>query len=215
MHNNKQPAPYLKNLALVLGGAALGAGAMYVAAFPATITLTMPSPPVSYYGVTIGSTKNEVGYKLGYPTKVMTPFRDDPDRPGWKVSDDLDVNESGNIDMSDPSPGRALEEFHKWRYIKGNGWVDVEFDTDKNRLLSISCMDSSDGPRTGCQQLAGIRAGTSEADLRDKLGKPTKEDITSVFKFMEYSHMGLRFMLDKSGVYLITLAKPIGATTKK
>lgn len=174
-----------------------------------------PRQPYSYYGLVVGSTKAEVGYKLGYPTKVMTPFRDDPDQPGWKISDDLEVNKSGNIDKNNPSPGRALEQFDKWRYVNGNDWVDVEFDASNKKLLSVSCLGSTDGPRSGCQQLAGVAIGTSEADLLEKLGKPMKEEITAVFKSMDYSNIGLRFMLDKQGVYLMSLSAPAVPTTRK
>lgn len=215
MEDEPHKSAFAKYISLIGFGAAIGAGLVY-AAFSIPLRED-PSPPhvTSYYGVEIGSSKKEVGYKLGYPSKVMTPFRDDPDQPGWKVSDDLDVDKSGNIDNNDPSPGRALEQFDKWRYVKGTDWVDVEFDGTSKNLSSISCMGSTDGPRSRCQQLAGVGIGTSEAELRKKFGQPLKEDITAVFKFMDYSHKGLRFMLDKRGVYLLTLSKPLGFQTKK
>jgi len=164
----------------------------------------------SYYGVKLGSSKNEVGYVLGYPSAVQGPLRPDPQHKDWQISDELKVNESGDLEgtPSDPPGGSALKKFDEWHYDFPPDRVSVQFDQVKKTATSITCMQHEDRGDSKCRPILGATVGSSEAEVVKALGPPEHEGLDGVFKTMDYPSLGIQLMLTKSHVYLIRKSAP-------
>ena len=167
----------------------------------------------AYYGVKFGASKDEVGYVLGYPSSVQSPFRPDPTHKGWKLSDALKINRNGNLegspDADEPPGGLALKKYDSWNYDLPPDRVTVDFDTDKKTAARITCMDvGAEGQKSKCRPVLGITVGSSEEDVLKALGTPEHQSIDGIFKTMSYPSLGLELKLTRTHVYLVVKTAP-------
>lgn len=167
------------------------------------------SDPMTYYAK-LGSTKDEVGYRMGYPQSVQGPWRDDP-KGGGQISDDLPVNSNGDLEgtPSNPPGGTALAAHDDWHYKIAPNQVDVQFDPATKRLSSVSCSQQDEKQQSKCRPLFGVTIGSTEEALIAALGTPEKQDLTGIFKMAEYPSKGAVFMLTKGRVYRLTKYVPV------
>jgi len=164
----------------------------------------------SYYGVKLGSSKNEVGYNLGYPSSVQGPYRPDPMKRGWQVSDAFKLTKTGDVEGTplELPGGSALKKYDEWNYDFPPDQVTVTFDADKKTATSVRCLKLKDDRGSRCRAILGVTIGSSEADVVKALGSPERQEITGVFKSMQYQALGIELMLAKRRVYLITKTLP-------
>lgn len=164
----------------------------------------------SYYDVRLGDSKEEVGYKLGYPSSVQGPYRPDPNHEGWQLSDDLKVNKNGDLEGApdDPPGGSALQKFDEWHYDLPPDRITVHFDENRKTASEVTCQSWKTNSASKCRPILGVSVGSSEQQVREKLGPPERENITGIFKEMSYPSLGISLMLTKGEVYLIKKTRP-------
>jgi hypothetical protein len=56
-----------------------------------------------------------------------------------------------------------------------------------------------------CRTLAGISTGASEEDVIERLGKPSKEDLSGGVERLYYKDLHIAFHLEKKHVYMLLL----------
>jgi hypothetical protein len=164
----------------------------------------------SYYGVKLGSSKNEVGYALGYPAEVQGPFGPDPKGGKYPVSNSLKLTKNGEVEGTPPSlpPGSALEEYDEWHYSFGPDRVTVGFDPASRTAISVTCTKWKGDSGSKCRPILGVSTGSLEADVVSALGPPETQKLTYIWKNIAYQSLGLNLMLTKGKVYSMSKTLP-------
>ena len=164
----------------------------------------------SYYGIKLGSSKNEVGYALGYPAEVQGPFGPDPKGGKYLVSNSLKLTKAGEIEGTPPSlpPGSALQKYNEWHYRFGLDIVSVTFEPTNGTAIQVTCTKEGGLWGSKCRPILGVSNGSSETQVVDALGTPQQQSITGIFKTMTYPSLGLTFMLTEGRVYLLSKTLP-------
>lgn len=158
----------------------------------------------SFGGVTLGDTRGEVRYKRGAPPVVYgTP------QPGEAVVHGYFTDPTKNPANALPD-GTDTETFSTWAYSNNdtlNPHFDVTFDAKSGRVASIGCVDQSDPPTSYCERVAGLGIWDPEGRIISLLGAPTQQSIDekSSVKTMEYSDIGLAFLLKRQRIFAIYL----------
>jgi hypothetical protein len=155
-------------------------------------------------GVTLGDSRGEVRYKRGDPPVVYgAPL------PGESV-----VHGYFTDPKTDPAnalpEGTDTDTFPTWAYSNNatmNPHFDVTFDAKSGRVAKIDCVDQSDPPTSYCDRVAGLGIWDAEGRITSLLGAPTQQSIDekSGVKTMDYSDIGLVFLLKRQRVFAIYL----------
>jgi hypothetical protein len=155
-------------------------------------------------GVTLGDTRGEVRYKRGEPPVVYgTP------QPGEPVVHGYFTDARKNPANALPD-GTDTDTFPTWAYSNNdnlNPHFDVTFDAKSGRVATIDCVDQSDPPTSYCDRVAGLGIWDPEGRITSLLGAPTQQTIDekSSVKTMEYSDIGLAFLLKRQRIFAIYL----------
>ena len=171
-----------------------------------------------YRDITIGASRKEVLYRLGYPESVLGPSVVVSDSeakakgtwPGsWQPVYYTDPKHEPNESMPD---GKVIDDFDEWVY--GDGPQDFTVGFSADRVRSLTCMDDSPSrASTNCNAVAGVSIGDSEERVRQLLGKPTRYKYDGVTKTISYDDIGLEFVLTKGRVYMITVKDGMGGVS--
>jgi len=168
-------------LVALIGGASLLAFTAYT---------NRSTAQTSYYGVALGMTKDEVRYELGQPSNVTTPGDLTGAKPWERYSEVVPV---GKI------PGdKQVEDYHSWSY-DGPPRIDIDFDTASGKVISVGCYAGD----AHCNNVLTLSDGTSEHDVVERLGDPSKEQIDGATKIMSYRKLNLELYLTKEKVYMV------------
>jgi hypothetical protein len=157
-------------------------------------------------GLALGDTRGDIRYKLGVPPVVF---------------DKAEAGETGigaYYTSTDPEkdPVNALPEgadinsYPIWSYTYGPSpgpHVDLTFDASTGRISKISCIDSSDPPTSYCGRIVGAGIGDPEFRIAALFGSPLRQSIDdrSGVKTMDYSDIGVLFLLARQRVYGISV----------
>jgi hypothetical protein len=166
----------------------------------------------SFGGVSLGDSRGGVRYKRGDPPVVYT----EP-KAGESVVHGYYTDPKKNPNNALPD-GTDTDTFPTWAYSNNdnlNPRFDVTFDVKSGRVAKVDCVDQSDPPTSYCDRVAGLGIWDAESRITLLLGAPTQQaiDETSGVKTMNYSDIGLAFMLKRQrifGIYLYgTERKPL------
>ena len=156
-------------------------------------------------GLALGDTHGDIRYKLGVPPVVF---------------DNADSGETGiGVHYTDPEkdPANALpsganiNRYPIWSYnygpSPGGPRVDLTFDAGTGRVTKITCIDSSDPPTSYCGRIVGAGIGDPEFRIAALFGSPLRQSIDdrSGVKTMDYSDIGVLFLLARQRVYGISV----------
>ncbi|WP_143283462.1 hypothetical protein [Burkholderia pseudomallei] len=149
-----------------------------------------PVPQTSYYGVSLGMNKDEVTYVLGRPSNVIAPGN--PFGKNWWDQVSLLI-------PTDKLPdGKKVGDYQSWSY-DGPPRIDVGFDKDNGKVISVSCYAST----RHCRSILDVWNGTSEKSVIEILGKPGTARIDDVKKIMDYPKLNVTLYLEKGEVYML------------
>jgi hypothetical protein len=152
----------------------------------------IPHRATAYADLRLGMSMAEVKYVKGYPTDVLENLGEESgDTKGFRRV----------IAVTELKNGQKVEHYATWEYAQTDQKHRIEVDFDNiGTLNQIACFSQD---TTNCPILFGIRDGTSENALLEKLGNPTNEEIDGVTKRIEYQQLGAWFYLEKKKVYMI------------
>lgn len=191
----------LKNLAIWVSG---GICAIALLIWGYDYYQNFPAKQTTYYGISIGMSKPDVGYVMGEATQVGEMSKD-PKFKGWYM-------------ITNPKEipgGKNIFNYDHWEYGPSDfePRIDVNFDQKTQKVIEISCYSRYD--KGNCESILGISTGTSEENIVEKLGKPNKEKIYGpnggLTKTLLYQHLNLKLHLEKKAVYslMITTSEDI------
>ena len=156
----------------------------------------MPKKQDSYEGIKLGASMNEVRYIKGRPINLAK----------HKVEAEYGYFEpfvdSNKLDKND-----SIDNYPRWNFNQ----ITINFDKPNGKVVAISCSAWQDSLRNdsyhNCEPLSGITIDMSEDYVKERLGKPDKEVITSS-KEMFFGKYNAKFLLDKQKVYFIEFENP-------
>ena len=155
----------------------------------------------SYADIDLQMTKEEVQYAAGIPPHVVA----DPDPK--KPSALLAVYQVDGKDPINALPkGRTYQSFNQWDYEAHGHRIDVVFQPESKRVMSISCFDQSDTPT--CPWTYSIKVGMDENELVKELGQPTRASVSNGVKIMYWNDFGVEVTLQRRKAYMIRRDKP-------
>jgi hypothetical protein len=177
---------------LVLAGLSLG---IY------TYLDRQPKKIISFEGVVLQETRDEVFYALGLPTTVMdreTATRFGRGRLVW---------ESSPRDLE--KLGKSIKDFPGWSYERQQTRLDIEFD-GKGLVREIGCYHSL-GSRQYLDaercEVNGIALMDTEERIKEILGKPQSEYLEGPTKTLVYPNLNLKLSFTKKIVYNISVSE--------
>ena len=142
-------------------------------------------------------TMAEVKYVKGYPTDVL-------ENPGTKVADAPNLPSLYRLVLptKEFEKDQRVEDYSSWQYEQpdGKNRIDVDFGAPGGTVKGIACFSTG---TTNCPVLLGIRDGTSEEVVVEKLGTPSRAQIDDVTKKIECDSFNTRFYLKKRKVYFL------------
>jgi outer membrane protein assembly factor BamE (lipoprotein component of BamABCDE complex) len=154
----------------------------------------------SFAGLSLGTDRDEVLYRLGHPDNVIDLPEYDSDFGGM-MSRVYDVDED-ETDVNGIPEGKTFNDYHEWVYlnVNPNSRLSVTFDSAA-RVESLNWYAEECG-RKAWEPVAGIRCNDSENEVFD-LGKPTFSKIHGTTKTIRFDDIGLKIILTKGRVYMI------------
>jgi len=161
--------------------------------------------------MTLGDSRGDARYKLGVPPMVYGS--DQPGEAGMRVYY-TDPERDPQKDPTNALPaGTDINSFYTWSYELGRSvgpHLDLTFDPHSGRIAKIACVDQSDPPTSYCGRFLGISVDDPEARIVAQLGSPTRQliDDTTGVKTMEYSDVGVIFLLARRRVFGMSVFGP-------
>ena len=160
-------------------------------------SLIKQGPLVSYMGINLNSTMDDVQYTLGSPSKVfdVDPIKDD-DGTIWGL---LIAANKEKI-----SSNKGINNFFYWTYEFTDYDISVGFDPSNRKVISIACYvsDSSVAIPKECEILK-LNVKGDESAIKDRLGKPSKEILSNVSKTLYYKDLNINLRFIKKRLYNI------------
>lgn|GEM_PF-3716643 len=159
-----------------------------------------PRKEALYEAVNLGMSMQEVLYLKGKPSYLGKAVEAEQAAPPLLVAAELQATD--NV-------------FNYPRWIYGDDYlgehVTVEFDKKGGQIAAIRCVHpriDGDLSTSACPSLSGILIGTSESNLKDRLGAPSAENLADGIKEVEFNEFQARFILFKQHVCLLELKTP-------
>jgi hypothetical protein len=142
-------------------------------------------------------TMAEVKYVKGYPTDVL-------ENPGTKVAEALNPPSRYRLVLptKEFKKDQRAEDYSAWEYEQPDqkNRINVDFGAPGGTVKGIACFSTG---TMNCPALVGIRDGTSEEVVVEKLGTPSRAQIDGVTKKIEYDSFNTWFYLEKRQVYYL------------
>jgi hypothetical protein len=162
-------------------------------------------------GIALGNTRGEIRYLRGVPPVVYAD-----EEPGQAVVR-LYYTDARTDPLNALPEGADINSYHTWSYNNGSSLdphLDLTFDAKSGRISRIDCVDKSVEPTAYCARLAGAGIGDPESRIIALFGNPTHQSIDDVsgVKTMDYSDIGVLFLLTRQRVYSISV---LGTDTHK
>jgi len=154
----------------------------------------LPTRQTTYADLTLGMTMDEVRYVRGDPEFVVKTY----------VTRGLTAEEFLNaVQVDDLKHDNDMKTYLTWGFPeKQQPWIVVSFDRRTKTLRNIWCFTGIDniGNSNACPPLDGVRVGTSEEALVERLGEPSNQSIYGGDKTIDYNQYGLWFLLVRKRV---------------
>ena len=114
------------------------------------------------------------------------------------------LTENGDLPgaASNPPGGSALKDANEWIY-SGKEDFTVSFDPKTQVVTEVVCLEV-EGDVKKCSSNIGISPDTKEQDVFEILGNPDKDALYGGTRTLEYHNLGIRLMLMKRKIYLIS-----------
>ncbi|HEY1562942.1 MAG TPA: hypothetical protein VGF71_18925 [Caulobacteraceae bacterium] len=177
-----------------------------------------------YEGVKLGSSRDEVGYRLGPPPMVFAPKPKswpkanapanwDPFQAIYHVGVPAWASSTGTEVRSDLPAGTSANDYDQWSWDvpnAGSSNIVADFDRRKN-LIGLHCFDFSDTHKA-CPDHLGVAVGMTEEAVIAALGMPDKSNIESAdeVKTLTYQDVGMDVLLTRGRVYGIEIEQHAG-----
>lgn len=153
-------------------------------------------PVTSYMGINLNSTMDEVQYALGFPTYV---YDVDPVKLGdgtilglFIAAKKEDINSKG------------INNFFYWQYGTSDHYIDVGFDPNERKVISIGCYVSDSSPLIPKEcEILKFNVKEDESVIKDRLGSPFDEKLIDVTKTLYYKDINLNLRFHKKKLYYI------------
>jgi hypothetical protein len=165
---------------------------------------SLPHRIVSFEGITLGQSKDEVQLMLGVPNQVLFP----PQKTNLILEDKSIIHDAKISTVASKKEIEANPEkekwFDYWEYKKLGYSLFVEFDQATKKLNLISCYNFNPSiidPKV-CT-INKIHFGRSEEQIIDILGNPDSIDNLGLTKILNYPKLNMVISLDKDAVFNI------------
>jgi len=158
------------------------------------------SPVISYLGIGLNSSMDEVKYILGSPSEVLYE-----DKVPFKLGDGTTIEWAlAQATKEEISAKKGVNNFYYWQFNLPEYRIDVSFDPSNKKVNSIGCYvsDSSITIPKECGVL-NLNIKDDESTITEKLGKPSKEEFSGVTKTIFYKELNLKLHLVKKRLYYI------------
>ena len=161
-----------------------------------------PQKITSFESISLGASMAEVAYALGEPSYVLENKDIKWDDGTVSKGAWMQVNKQEVKKHKDGYKG-----YFRWDYQSSNRKVDVHFDKGTKVVTSIGCYVNSKAATHGPCQVNGISVGSSEGEVTERLGQPTRStiDANSNVKTLEYDNWNMKVLLEKRAVYYIVV----------
>jgi hypothetical protein len=143
---------------------------------------------------------DEVKYILGSPTEVLYE-----DKLPFKIGDGTTIEWSlVQATKEEISAKKGVNNFYYWQFNLPEYRIDVSFDPSLKKVKSIGCYvtDSSKTIPKECSVLK-LNINDEELMILERLGKPSKEELSGVTKTIFYKQLNLKLHLVKKKLYYI------------
>jgi hypothetical protein len=160
-----------------------------------------PQKVTSFESISLGASMDEVAYALGQPTSVAR-------LEDWELKDGT-IWKDVVTDVPKQDVEKHKQRFKGYVYWKYEGYsdrrIDVDFDKETKVVTSIGCYVNPDVASRGPCWVNGISVGSSEGEVTETLGQPTRSsiDANSNVKTLEYDNWNMEVLLSKRAVYYI------------
>lgn len=159
-----------------------------------------PQKVTSFESISLGASMDEVAYALGEPSSVL--------EYGDIKWDDGTVSKDAWIQAKKEEVKKhkaGYKGYFGWVYQSSDRRIDVNFDKDTKVVTSIGCYVNPDAASRGPCWVNGISVGSSESEITERLGQPTRSAIDTNFnvKTLEYDNWNMEVLLSKRAVYYI------------
>ena len=165
---------------------------------------------MSYNGVSIGATVNEVKYMLGDPETVSNARMETPEpnkSPQYRVAD-LDQSSPSWLAKLPPIPGgKRMESFVHWS-MSGDNVRIVYFDKPSGQVIGLECDQWPWATKDPCSPFDGIHPGLKEDQVNDSIGAPDKSVYVGGSKTLYYYDLRIEINLIRGDVFSIKKTKP-------
>jgi len=98
-----------------------------------------------------------------------------------------------------PAKGKSnskIDSFFRWYYANGEQ-IDINFSPTTKELKSIACEPSRD---RRCPLLLGVKDGMTRAQVIEKLGKASDDEIEDGIETLTYDNLGAWFSLENGKI---------------
>jgi hypothetical protein len=158
------------------------------------------SPVISYLGIGLNSSMDEVKYILGSPSEVLYE-----DKIPFKLGDGTTIDWAlVQATKEEISAKKGVNNFYYWHFNLPEYRIDVSFDPSNKKVNSIGCYvsDSSIAIPKECGVL-NLNIKDDESTITEKLGKPSKVEFSGTTKTIFYRDLNLKLHLVKKRLYYI------------
>jgi len=158
-----------------------------------------PRLVTEYAGVSLGESTEHVKYAIGNPSQIEHKGEGDSTK---------DQNAGrGPVLKVDGTNGHLISTSKEWMYSIGQNLITVEFDKPGGGVVSVSCFSFMSYV---CPEIFGIRDGTDEKYVLDRLGKPDSEVLEDARKVLRYNRYNLTLYLAMKKVYMLEVTASSG-----
>lgn len=160
------------------------------------------SPVISYLGITLNSSMDEIKYSFGVPSEVFYK-----DNVPFTLADGTILTDSLTLaTKEDILANKGVNNFFFWQYNYPEYRVDISFDTNLRKVNSIGCYVSNSSKNVPKEcDILNVKINDDENKILEKLGQPQKEEINHVTKTLYYSHLNLKLFFEKRHLYYIVI----------
>jgi len=153
----------------------------------------------------VGDIRNEVKYRLGFPTFVLRP----PEKTDWGWPQRILKVDGDRNDQNSMPPTKTVDDYNWWQFDDANSRISLTIEFNESGIVESIELYSKANNLRAWGPIAGIYCGDSEKEIL-RLGVPTKQSLDGVTKTIEYQDLGLIVTLTKGKAYMIKLT---GLTT--
>jgi hypothetical protein len=143
---------------------------------------------ISYYGLALGMTLDEVVHVKG--------------RPAYVALDSENSSRQLLIKFEDIPKGRTPKDYYEWEFPIGRSApasLEIIYSRKTLQVIQIACYSTAGY----CLPISGISTGASEDEVMDKLGKPHNVRSNKTSETLDYPGLHLSLLLENKRVTML------------